>query len=421
MELSGKGHEDRALTRAEVSSILEQGLGAYELTGKRVLVLTPDATRTAPLPLMVAELIRIIAPLAAKLDFMVALGTHPPLEKREILRLYGIDPPEAEGPLREVGFLNHRWDLEETLAHLGRLEAGQIEELTGGLFSQAVEVVINRAVFDYDRIIILGPVFPHEVAGFSGGDKYLFPGISGGEFLHLFHWIGAVVTCWKTIGFKETPVRKAIRRAAGMLPMERICVSMVVKSKTELAGLFVGSTDESWSAAADLSKKLHVVYTGRSYETVLGVAGSQYSELWVAGKVMYKLEPVVADKGRVIIYGPHITRVSDVWGQMIERIGYHTRDYFLGRLDQFSDIPLGVLAHSTHVRGLGSYENGLEKPRIEVILATSIPEETCRRINLGYLDPTAINLEDYKNREEEGVLFVDQAGEILHRVEPETD
>ena len=418
-KLYGQGSADRPLEESQVSSILEEGLGGYDLKGEKILVLTPDATRTAPLPLMIRELIRIIGPRAARLDFMVALGTHPPLERKEILELYGIEAKEAEGPLSGIGFLNHRWDLEETLTHLGRLEAGEIEEQTKGLFSQAVEVVINRAVFDYDRIIVLGPVFPHEVAGFSGGEKYLFPGISGGEFLHLFHWIGAVVTCWKTIGFKETPVRRLISRAAAMLPMERICVSMVVRSKTELAGLYVGPTEESWSAAADLSRKLHVVYTGRSYETVLGVAGDQYTELWVAGKVMYKLEPVVAQGGRLIIYGPHITRVSDVWGEMIERIGYHTRDYFLGRLDRFADVPLGVLAHSTHVKGLGTFVDDREEPRIQVILATSIPEEVCQRINLGYLDPAGIDLEEYRNRQEEGVLFVDQAGEVLHRVEPE--
>ena len=416
MAVVGNGHPDSPLPPDRVRAILEQGLDTDALKGRRILVLTPDATRTAPLPMMVGLLLEMLLPVVKKLDFMVALGTHPPLSRDRILDLYGLDRDRADGPLKKVALMNHRWDLPGTLANLGRLERDEIADITGGLFSQAVEVSINRAVFDYDLILILGPVFPHEVAGFSGGYKYFFPGISGGALLHFTHWLGAVVTCWDTIGIRDTPVRRAIHRAAEMVPVERLCISMVVKSKTELAGLYVGETRESWAAATDLSRRIHIVYKDRPYHTVLGVAAGMYGELWVGGKVMYKLEPVVADGGRLILYGPRMNRISDVWGEQIQRIGYHTRDYFLNRLDDFRDIPLGVLAHSTHVKGLGTYENGVEKPRIELILATSIPEETCRKINLGYLNPDSINLDDYKNREEEGVLFVDRAGEVLHRI-----
>ncbi len=131
---------------------------------------------------------------------------------------------------------------------------------------------------------------------------------------------------------------------------------------------------------------------------------------------MYKLEPVVAAGGSLIIYAPHVREISRTWGRYLERTGYHVRDWFLGRMDQFSDIPRGVLAHSTHVRGIGAFVDGVEKPRIAVVLATGIPEATCRKISLGYRDPASIRLQDYQGREDEGVLFVDHAGEILHRL-----
>jgi hypothetical protein len=141
-----------------------------------------------------------------------------------------------------------------------------------------------------------------------------------------------------------------------------------------------------------------------------------YDELWTAGKVMYKLEQVVAPGGRLIIYGPHIREVSRTWGGFIELVGYHTAAFFLPQMDKYRDIPRGVLAHLTHVKGTGVYQGGVEKPDVEVVLATAIPEATCRRINLGYLDPAAIDLADYRGREGEGFLFVDHAGEILHRL-----
>ena len=386
------------------------------MTGRRVLVLTPDATRTCPLPLIVRTIAALVAPHAARLDFMIALGTHQPLGEDRVDALYGIGPGERETVFRGIRFLNHRWDLPDTFRRIGLIDEGRIESITRGVFRESVAVDINKAVFDYDLILIAGPVFPHEVVGFSGGHKYLFPGISGGDFLHFFHWLGAVNTCWNTIGIKDTPVREVLEAAAAMLPVARDCVSMVVRPSGGLAGLFVGEPHESWSAAADLSARIHIVYKQKPFHTVLGIAPEMYDELWTAGKVMYKLEPVVADGGRLIIYAPHVTEISRTWGAELSRIGYHVRDYFLARMQEFRGIPRGVLAHSTHVRGVGTYVDGVEKSRIEVVLATGIPASTCRSVNLGYLDPDEVDPAAYGSREGEGVLLVPHAGEVLHRL-----
>jgi nickel-dependent lactate racemase len=201
-----------------------------------------------------------------------------------------------------------------------------------------------------------------------------------------------------------------------MVDVDVQCLSMVVKSKDELFGLYAGGCEDSWSQAADLSAGIHIVEKEKPFHTVFGVCPPMYDEIWVGGKVMYKLEQVVADGGTLIIYAPHITEVSRTWGEQIEKIGYHVRDYFLEQPDRFPDIPRGVLAHSTHVRGVGRMIDGVEHPRIDLILASAIPEERCRAINLGYMDPASINPDDYRNREDEGVLFVEKAGEILHKV-----
>ena len=414
--VSGRGSTADVLNRDEVREIIAEGISPELYRGKRVLVLTPDATRTAPLPLMVKELHELIGGVSRQLDFMVALGTHPPLSDREIHDLYGITEEERKGVYSNSSFMNHRWDIPGTLQKIGRFEESEIEELTGGLLSEAVDVDINRLIFDYDLLVILGPVIPHEVAGFSGGDKYLFPGISGGDFLHFFHWLGAVITCWNIIGMKHNPVRTLIEAAASLVPVQRCCVAMVMNNLNGIHGLWVGNPEEAWSEAADLSAQIHIVRKKKPYHTVLGRSAPIYNELWTAGKVMYKLEPVVAEGGRLIIYGEHVRNLSLTWGAYIERIGYHVRDYFLSRMDQFRDVPRGVLAHSTHVRGLGTFKNGIERPRIEVILSTSIPEELCRNVNLGYMNPQKLDIDSYRNREGEGILFVDDAGEKLHRL-----
>jgi nickel-dependent lactate racemase len=412
---SGKGSAQTTLTEKEIKDIIGQGTPAELYRDKKVLVLTPDATRTCPLPMMVRTVNDVIGRRCARLDFMVALGTHPLMSESEVLALYGIDRQQRLNEFKRCSFFSHQWNVSGTFQRLGYLQEDEVAELSGGLLRQRVPVDINRKIFDYDLIVILGPVFPHEVVGYSGGAKYLFPGISGGEFLHFFHWLGAVLTCEKIIGIKDTPVRAVIHRAMDMVRLPLHCLAMVVASQRSLYGLYAGDIIEAWGQAADLSEKIHVVYKNAPYSTVFGHAPEMYDEIWVAGKVMYKLEQVVADGGRLIIYGPHIREVSRTWGRDIEKIGYHVRDYFLAQMDRFVDIPLGVVAHSTHVRGTGSYTNGNEKPRIDVVLATSIPEEKCRQINLGYLDPALIDIENYRNREQEGILYVDHAGEILYK------
>jgi hypothetical protein len=131
---------------------------------------------------------------------------------------------------------------------------------------------------------------------------------------------------------------------------------------------------------------------------------------------MYKLEPVLADGGELIIYGPHIKSISHTHEAGLRGIGYHCSAWLLEQWETYKDHPWGLLAHSSHVKGIGQVVDGIEKPRANVTLATGLSEEICSEINLGYRDPATINIEDYANREAEGVLLVRKAGEMLHRL-----
>lgn len=406
---------NRSVTPEQVGDVVARACPAANYKGRRVLLIVPDATRTAPVGLLFKTLHEQIGSVTAACDVMFALGTHPPMTGEAMLARLEITAEERRGRYGHVQLLNHEWDNPSALEAIGAISSDDISALTGGLFAMDVEVKVNRRVFDYDQIILIGPVFPHEVVGFSGGYKYLFPGVSGPEVLNFFHWLGAVVTNPMIIGNKWTPVRKVVDRAGSMVGVDKLCFSMVVKG-AELAGLFAGTPESSWDEASELSRRLHIVYKDRPFHTVLSCAPQMYDELWVGGKCMYKLEPVVADGGELIIYAPHIHEVSAVHGRLIEEIGYHCRDYFLAQWDKFKHLPWGTLAHSTHVRGIGKMENGVEKCRVRVTLAAGIPPETCAKINLGYRDPATIDIESFANREDEGVLLVRKAGEMLYHL-----
>lgn len=388
--------------------------------GQKVLALIPDHTRSVPLPQIFRLLVELLHD-ARQLDFMVALGTHPPLSEEQLNQLVGITAAERSGPFRHIGLLNHAWDAATALTSLGVLPQAQIQAIAGERWHPTlggdVDIRVNRAILDYDHVLIVGPTFPHEVVGFSGGAKYFFPGISGPEMINVTHWLGALAGVRNTIGVKETPVRAMIHAAAAHVPTPITLIALVVVDHG-LAGIFIGDHLSAWEAAAELSAQRHIVWVDKPFHKVLSQAPPMYDELWTAGKAMYKLEPALAEGGELTIYAPHLDVVSHVHGKHIYAIGYHVLPYFLAQWERFRHIPLGVQAHSTHVRGDGRYENGVELPRASVSLATRLSPEDCRQLALGYRNPDSLDPAEWQGQEDQGVLYVRKAGELLYRVKP---
>jgi nickel-dependent lactate racemase len=409
----GQGIADGYLTREQVTAVARDGCAALPVDGRRVLVVIPDGTRTMPMPLMFETLEREIGPRVAALDYLVALGTHSPMSDAQLSAHVG--QPIVNGRAGARRIINHRWDDPSTFTLLGVIPSRETAELTGGRLHQDVPVALNRLATEYDHVLICGPVFPHEVAGFSGGSKYLFPGIAAPDIIHFTHWLGALITSYEAIGVIDTPARGIIERAASLLDTP-ISLLAVVVTHEGIAGIFCGDVQETWRQAATLSSRRHIVWVDEPYDRVLAVMPPMYDDLWTAAKGTYKSEPVVAEGGEVIIYAPHVTEVSRVHGRVIDEIGYHCRDYFLGQWDRFRGFPGGILAHSTHVKGLGTYDasSGVVTPRIRVTLATGIPEGRCERVNLGYRDPARVDVRDYDG--DARTLVIPRAGEMLYRI-----
>ena len=398
------GGPGQTLTDEQVTTFISDELSAAGLDGRSVCVIVPDATRSCPLPLLLKA---IHATLTGKVTVLVALGTHAEMSKEDLTRHVGSD---------QYDVLNHEWWKPETFADLGTISAARVEEISGDLLYDEVRVKLNRAVVEHDVALVVGPVFPHEVVGFSGGNKYFFPGVAGQEVIDLSHWLGALITSSRIIGTPGiTPVRRLIDEAAALIPAEKLALSVVVESGTNnLHAVAFGDTQSSWRAAAAVSAETHVRYLDHPVRRVVSVMPSRYSDIWTAAKGFYKVEPVVADGGEVILYAPHVTQLAAMHPE-IEEIGYHCRDYFVGQWDKFRDVHWGVLAHSTHLRGEGSWDPATgEHLRVGVTLATGIPEDVVRGVNLGYADPASFDLTQYEN--DPDTLVVPNAGEILHRL-----
>ena len=407
--------KNNGFTTKELEDLCIKGIKDKKFQDKKVLVIIPDSTRSGPTDFFFKTLCSFLSPKVKKLDFMIALGTHPPMSEEKVNNYLNITSIEKKTKYKSINIFQHYWNDPTQLVHIGTIKKEEMKKISNGLMIEEIPVTINKRVFSYDQLILLGPVFPHEVVGFSGGYKYLFPGISGPEFLHKFHWLGALITNPKINGIKNTPVRKAINKATSFLKIPKTLFCYVVDRDKKVIGLYIGNKS-AWLKACDLSAKINIKYVEKSFHTVLSIAPLMYEDIWTAGKCMYKLEPIVEDNGTLIIYAPHIKEISYTHGKYIKKVGYHTRDYFLKQMDKFKNIPGAILAHSTHVKGIGTFKNGIEKPRINVVLATGISEEECKKINLGYMDYTKIKIKDYSNKEDKGILLVENAGEILFRL-----
>lgn len=397
--------------RREMSSALER----YGLEGKRILVLIPDNTRSAPIDRFFRLFHEQYGGRAACVDYLIALGTHPPLDQAEKLKRVGIDGKQKQDAYRDVRIMNHRWDDPGTFTSVGTIGREEIAELSEGLLDEAVEISVNRLVFEYDVLVVLGPVFPHEIVGFSGSTKYLFPGICGWNFTDLTHWLGALRTNIKTIGIVDTPQRRLIDRAAELVRVPVVYFHMVVDEEG-LKGLYVGDDAEAWRQAAGLSSKLNVRYVNRRFHTVLSIPSSKYDDFWTGAKAFYKIEPIVEDGGTLIVYAPNITRISITHEEVIRQVGFHVVDYFRARMQTYGRFPRAVLAFSALVTGAGTYTDGVETPRVRIVLATGIPGELCDRLNIGWMDPGEVSVKNMENREDEGIKVIPHAGEVLYKV-----
>jgi nickel-dependent lactate racemase/phosphoglycerate dehydrogenase-like enzyme/transketolase C-terminal domain/subunit len=435
----GFGRAEGLLTDREIRGVVRAAAaGENDFKDRRVLVITPDLTRSAAAKGLVGkvfgELYDAIGDEAEKVDILVAQGTHHALSAAQKAQLLGVTPRQLKhGRYKKVTIHDHRWNDPASLKTLGTLPAAFIRSATQGLFEADVPVTVNALVdrSRYDDVVVIGPVYPHEVVGISGGNKYFFPGVGGEELLNFFHWLGAVITNVRVIGNKETPVRAVVDEAAKLIDRTgvRRHAFTIVDRPEGIAGLWFGAPEAAWSEAADLAGAVHTATLDRPYRRVIAVLPEGLDELWVGGKGFYKAENVVADGGELVIYAPHITTLHPDFGPDIERIGYHSADYFLKQWDKFKNEKGAVLAHLTHVYGQGAYDpaTGADKGRVKVTLATGIPPALAAKINLGYAEPDGIaaeiaphlggiNPDHYVVAGD--TLIIKPAGEKLFRLKP---
>ena len=412
----GQGSPHGGLTATTLADIVEQALGVIEV-GERVLAIVPDKTRDDNTDILFPITSSLLRDRVVKsFDVLIAQGTHPPMSEVQKLSKLGLN--NFSGSL-----FDHRWDRPEDLITLGQLSGTVVSEITGGLINDTVPVSLNKLLARgvYDTVLIIGATVPHEVAGFAGGAKYFFPGVAGPELTHMTHWLGALAGIENIIGRIETPTRHLIEAAADLVSARVISLNTVVSrddaGQLVTYALFAGEVRESFRRAAEVSRRVHIRYTGRKYKRVVALLDPHYDELWVGGKASYKLGAIIEDGGELIIYAPHLTKISETHGALIEKYGYAPLESVRDMLGVSQELRenLCIAAHLAHVSYAGRLdENGKIVPRYKITMATGLDEATCTKVNLHYLDPHSFDPSAFDS--DPDTLVVENAGRDLYQV-----
>lgn len=398
---------------------------AASLRGGKVVIVIPDATRsgTKYVGAIIKGIYEGIQAKAESVTALIALGTHKAMAEEAIFKTFGFTPEEMK-QFPKLEFANHEWQDQTKLRTIGTFSREDMLRISGNRFDlkdvrepDGFPIEVNYRVAEGDSVIIVGPVLNHEVVGKSGGNKYFFPGTSGAKGTQFTHWLGACITIPDIIGIEKTPVREAINfMASHITKPEKRCFALVLNATGELEEICFGTPEEAHHQAAQKIDQFQTKFVDREYKTVVALLSPKYPEIWTGGKASYKTQGIVAEGGTLLIYAPELHDVSASWGNFIEKVGYHSLPYIQARLPEYLDahIPLGVLAHVTHVTGVGKYENGKETLRMKIVLASKLSKERCEAINLHYMDPASFKLEQYQN--DPDTLIIPDAGEVLFRL-----
>ncbi len=419
----GEGSPNLDLSPSALRAIIEQALLSIA-PNARVLAIIPDKTRDDNTDLLFPFAAEVLAARSvAQFDALVAQGTHMPMTEDEKRAKTGLREGIQAPALGNI--YDHQWNRPEELVTIGELSAERVRALTGGLISDAVSVNLNRLLGPgiYDTVLIFGATVPHEVAGFAGGAKYFFPGVAGPDLTHATHWLGALASIENVIGRVETPTRHMIEAAADYVPAHVISLNSVVtrddNNRLRTHALFAGDVREAFRRAADVSRQIHIKYTGRKYKRVVALLDEHYDELWVGGKASYKLGGIIEEGGELLIYAPHLRAISETHGLLIEKYGYAPLDRVREMVALSAELQanLAVAAHLAHVSYAGHRdEGGHVIPRYRITMASALDEATCRRVNLGFMDHRLFRREDYNS--DPDTLVVERAGRDLYLVEP---
>ena len=372
-----KGSVNDSISSEELREIIFSVLKGLGLRTK-VLAIPPDFTRFHS---RAGEITKLADEFYQNrlTDILPALGTHYAMREEEINVMFPGIPQNK--------FKVHNW--REDLHTLGHVPGEYINEISNGKVNYSWPAQVNKLLIDgnYDLILSIGQVVPHEVVGMANYNKNIFVGTGGAEGINKSHYLGAVYGMEKMMGRADTPVRKVLNYAsehfANELPIVYI-LTVVGKSETGelvIRGLYIGDDYECFNLASDLSLKVNFkMFDNPLKKIVVYLDPDEFKSTWLGNKSIYRTRLAIEDGGELIVLAPGLKEFGedpDI-DKLIRKYGYATTPEILKFVEENDDLKnnLSAAAHLIH---------GSSEGRFNVTYCPGIiSEEEIRGVNFNY-------------------------------------
>jgi len=324
---------------------------------KRVLLIPPDATRAfSGAGAILRAYTNLFGP-DCRLDILPALGTHVPMTEEELKKFY---------PIPNARFLVHNW--RDDVVKIGEIPAGAVREISQGLLKEPLDVEINRCLLDpeYDLVISVGQVVPHEVVGMANYTKNIIVGCGGSSMINASHILGAFYGMERIMGKDHSPVRKLFDYVeTHMLNKLPICYALTVtttlRCSTRIHGLFIGRDRSLFEQAVALSRQKNITFVDEPLKkVVVYLAPEEFKSTWVGCKAIYRTRMAIADGGELIILAPGIERFGEDKhiDKLIRKYGYCGRENVIALCKQAPELKgnLSAAAHLIHGSSDGRFK-----------------------------------------------------------------
>ena len=354
MIYSAIGSENISIDKAELKNEIYSALKKIG-SRKKVLAIPPDISRFHS---MSGEITGLVYNYYQDnlTDILPSIGTHYPMTEKEIDKMY----PEIPKSLFRV----HRW--KDDLVTLGEVPSEFINEVSEGRLNFSWPAQTNKILIEgqYDLILSIGQVVPHEVIGMANYNKNIFVGAGGKDSIHKSHYLGAVYGMERIMGRADTPVRKVLNYASDNFAKDLPIIYILTvigkddNNKLVLRGLYIGDDYECFRQASELSLKVNFEMLVKPLKKVIVYLDPfEYKSTWLGNKSVYRTRMAIADGGELIVLAPGLKEFGEdkEIDSLIRKYGYATTPEILKYVEENDDLRnnLAAAAHLIH----GSSEN----------------------------------------------------------------
>ena len=369
---------EKGITDTELLEALKKSIEGKTL--KKVLLLPPDHTRLYSGAGKICGMYYNLLKDSCTVDIMPALGTHELMTEEQCKMFFGDIPYDK--------FLSHNWKTD--VVKLGEVPGEFVSEVSEGLVDTKIDVEVNKRLVsgEYDLIISIGQVVPHEVVGMANYSKNIFVGCGGSSMINSSHMLGAFYGMERIMGKDFSPVRKVFDYAeenfiADIPLMYVLTVTTNKGEQVNMHGLFIGRERKLFEEAVALSQEKNLNYLDKPLKkVVVYLDGREFKSTWLGNKGVYRTRMAIADGGELIILAPEVAKFGEDAenDRLIRKYGYVGRERVLELVKENQDLAenLSVAAHLIHGSSDGRFSityctQNLTKEEVESVNFKYIP------------------------------------------------